>query len=641
MREMIRFLLILSIFQLTYSFADWMTKDYCRRSILPGEVIMNAEVFESPDRAVRVLRGNTELKNGDTYTPGEVLTVQITDSSPQYLFEVSAGKFEKGGCDGVRIANKPSTSLTMPTAEALAESSSPDNVAIKVAWATGHSAVAVSPAFIMNPINLGGQGSGAISNEVPRIDSEKNQGAVEDVKGSDSQPVVSAENSTTTTISTESTADEKKEEVIKPEVVPKQVEKLAKAVINKVVKPLNPPSSTSVHTPPKLVDKLLSHNSSVFVPHHENSNKRKPFQPVGMRKMSPEDMAAQEEIARNYYYNHNQHDKKNKNNNNKYGNKKKLPDKSEIFVNADKKKADVIAAMKKKPQLPPPPPHHTTNRVDRRGRMHNPEEDEEEIPRESLLVPRDPNSNSNSKENNENNNEKENIESKSRLRRRDHKKPVTKDKVVKEEDMSMADHIPEDDHHLDQHLLEEEEEEEDEGHKNRHLEHILGGEDGNEEEDHEDLHEYADRHFDKTKRIHEKQRKKLNELANKRKKSKSTVAVGCSCYHIVERIMILSNFCFIGTEGKNPMKELKENKRKRRQEPHFDQEDLEYNKKSKKRSRRYFQFTSIRWWSRVFMGLGLIFAIAIMCGSCFICWHSRFAMARRVKAMFGYNTVEE
>ena len=106
---------------------------------------MNNKAVASDERYVRVFRGTNELKSGDVYQPSESLTISISDTKPQYVYEVSEGgaKFEKGGCEGRRIADKPKVTLVMPAKGAASTS----EFEIVTAWATGHEAVKISLPF--------------------------------------------------------------------------------------------------------------------------------------------------------------------------------------------------------------------------------------------------------------------------------------------------------------------------------------------------------------------------------------------------------------------------------------------------------------------------------------------------------------
>ena len=76
---------------------------------------MNSVVESSDSRIIRVYRGEEELTSGSAYHPSEALSVGISDTNNQYVYEAIGGAiFEKGGCDGKRIANKPRATLSMP-----------------------------------------------------------------------------------------------------------------------------------------------------------------------------------------------------------------------------------------------------------------------------------------------------------------------------------------------------------------------------------------------------------------------------------------------------------------------------------------------------------------------------------------------
>lgn len=126
------------------SFAQWMTTDYCSRSLVVGQVIMNEEVIESTERSLTVLRGDQELSSGAAFVAGESLTIKISNSANEYVFDANSGaQFVEGGCNGRRIANAPSASLVMPSTP-----SGP--VRVLAAWAEGHSQVKLSVPFILN-----------------------------------------------------------------------------------------------------------------------------------------------------------------------------------------------------------------------------------------------------------------------------------------------------------------------------------------------------------------------------------------------------------------------------------------------------------------------------------------------------------
>jgi hypothetical protein len=94
-------------------FASWMENDMCEREIKLGEVIMNANVVYSKERHVRVFRDNVEIFPESSYVPNEILMVTLSDKTGDFIFTTNAGKFDPGGCDGLRSSRK-TTSLVMP-----------------------------------------------------------------------------------------------------------------------------------------------------------------------------------------------------------------------------------------------------------------------------------------------------------------------------------------------------------------------------------------------------------------------------------------------------------------------------------------------------------------------------------------------
>lgn len=120
-------------------FASWFIKDFCDRQLIAGEIIMNAPVIYSDERSIRILRGSEDITRNGEYIPGEELTVQISDVTPQFVIEISNGQIVGGGCDGKRIADKSNVVVIMPL--------SGQEVLIWAGWATGHSAVSITDVF--------------------------------------------------------------------------------------------------------------------------------------------------------------------------------------------------------------------------------------------------------------------------------------------------------------------------------------------------------------------------------------------------------------------------------------------------------------------------------------------------------------
>ena len=144
---MIRSIVLLALlWRRASSFADWMAKDYCDRKLVVGEIVMNNEIGRSAERLVMVFRGESELSSNDSYQYGEVLTVTISNTDNQYVFDTVNGLFRGGGCQGKRIAGKKDkvVQLEMPGEGHL-------EVSVWAGWATGHEAVTITPSFILTP----------------------------------------------------------------------------------------------------------------------------------------------------------------------------------------------------------------------------------------------------------------------------------------------------------------------------------------------------------------------------------------------------------------------------------------------------------------------------------------------------------
>jgi hypothetical protein len=142
-------LILMSWMARTAGFADWMTKEFCSRSLVVGQIIMNEEVIESTERCVEVYRATHRLESGSSYVPGEELTLKINDTLNQYVFDVSGGAvLANGGCEGRRVANRPSVGLTMPL-----DPPKKGQVSIVAGWAEGHTVVKLTPTFILLPPN--------------------------------------------------------------------------------------------------------------------------------------------------------------------------------------------------------------------------------------------------------------------------------------------------------------------------------------------------------------------------------------------------------------------------------------------------------------------------------------------------------
>ena len=105
----------------------------CSRSMRSGSSIMGRTVAVSSDRyaymyiftsipfttflcsSVRVKRGGLFLSSGDEYSPGETLTVSISNSGGETVLQSSGGaSFSGGTCSNTRYRGSSRT-ITMPT----------------------------------------------------------------------------------------------------------------------------------------------------------------------------------------------------------------------------------------------------------------------------------------------------------------------------------------------------------------------------------------------------------------------------------------------------------------------------------------------------------------------------------------------
>jgi hypothetical protein len=85
-----------------------MTTDFCDRPLAENEVIMNELVYKSQERRIIVKRDDVELNPSNSYIPGEVLIVTLSEGvqGSQHVFETSPNAmFILGGCDGLRSAS--------------------------------------------------------------------------------------------------------------------------------------------------------------------------------------------------------------------------------------------------------------------------------------------------------------------------------------------------------------------------------------------------------------------------------------------------------------------------------------------------------------------------------------------------------
>lgn len=95
-----------------------MENDYCERSFRPGEIIMNEMTIESNERNITIYRGKKELNSLSYYYSSEVLTVSISKTGGDIIFQVENATFINGGCDGKRTS-KNSQSIKLPSTNSI------------------------------------------------------------------------------------------------------------------------------------------------------------------------------------------------------------------------------------------------------------------------------------------------------------------------------------------------------------------------------------------------------------------------------------------------------------------------------------------------------------------------------------------
>ena len=102
-------ILVCALFSGADSFAQWMTTDFCARSLTPGEVIMNQPALTDEERHV-ILRKDDNLDDGVanpySFTNSDNLAVYISDIAQEneFVFEIQGdgAVFVDGGCQGKR-----------------------------------------------------------------------------------------------------------------------------------------------------------------------------------------------------------------------------------------------------------------------------------------------------------------------------------------------------------------------------------------------------------------------------------------------------------------------------------------------------------------------------------------------------------
>jgi hypothetical protein len=128
----------------------------CTRTLTAGTTIMAGPAVSSSSRSVVIMRGSTALASGDAYLPGETLTVSISTTGGEYVFEALGGAaFASGTCTSTRSPIDKAGTLVMPSS---------GTVTVKVAWATQYGIVSISD---MVTLVAGGASPTASPTQVP------------------------------------------------------------------------------------------------------------------------------------------------------------------------------------------------------------------------------------------------------------------------------------------------------------------------------------------------------------------------------------------------------------------------------------------------------------------------------------------
>ena len=115
----------------------------CSTKLNAGTYIMSSKAVNSDSRSVIVKRGSANLVSGSSYVAGETLTISISATGGQWIFEASNAQFVGGSCTDKFRSNSfspTSASLKMPSS---------GTVTVKVAWASSQNVVSISSVFTL------------------------------------------------------------------------------------------------------------------------------------------------------------------------------------------------------------------------------------------------------------------------------------------------------------------------------------------------------------------------------------------------------------------------------------------------------------------------------------------------------------
>ena len=118
-----------------------LVTDQCSRSISVDTIIMGEPAITNNERNLVITRqgSSNPLTSGSLYCPGEVLTVQMSTTLGEYVFETTHGTFVGGGC---AATNRKSTNIG-EVATLVMPQSGAGHVLIRGAWALQHGTVTI------------------------------------------------------------------------------------------------------------------------------------------------------------------------------------------------------------------------------------------------------------------------------------------------------------------------------------------------------------------------------------------------------------------------------------------------------------------------------------------------------------------
>eukprot|EP00601_Ochromonadales_sp_CCMP2298_P001514 CAMPEP_0173172280 /NCGR_PEP_ID=MMETSP1141-20130122/2223_1 /TAXON_ID=483371 /ORGANISM="non described non described, Strain CCMP2298" /LENGTH=214 /DNA_ID=CAMNT_0014094303 /DNA_START=368 /DNA_END=1009 /DNA_ORIENTATION=- len=115
---------------------------FCDRTMNVGDTIMGSTVVGSTSRSVRISRSGSFLASNDAYNPGETLTVTLSSTAGDYIFESAGATFSGGSCSATSRVVISSAQMQMPDAGG-------GPVTVKAAWALQRGTVTITEEFTL------------------------------------------------------------------------------------------------------------------------------------------------------------------------------------------------------------------------------------------------------------------------------------------------------------------------------------------------------------------------------------------------------------------------------------------------------------------------------------------------------------